>query len=276
MNGALRKKIGKIENNFTRDIADTDAINLPKRNVYFIYHDEIDNELLICECMMYRPRKRANGKNLPNITNPYNSNPANIPAGFTSSAAATVGGDAYWNYYYANGDIITRDNPAATGTDYGIVKYPLFSNNINDVVDIVRMPNNLNKSYVVAGNNKSIIFSFSNTQRRYANPGCFAAFIGVLAELNYNDVESTGMCFEDATSYPSISHPNGDSIDTSYLTTVIKKHPIIASFKLWGFTNVISGLADLNDGAHHHQGDHNTHLHSGDFTDVNVHIINQV
>lgn len=268
MNGAVRWKIGRIENTYISSIGDTDA-NIAIRQVLFYYHDQVDNEHLISTCAYNKTLKKRNGAILSSTTNL-----TLIPAGHTSNAAAPTGGDAFWNYYYANGDVVTRDNPqpgdvprnsGASGVsrDYGIVQYSVDPSNVN--TELIRMPDSLDIIFKVNGVNNRVTYSFSGTQRRYAHPGCFAAFIGILAHLSYDDVRSTGMCFIDGTSYPSVSHPNGDSIDTNYLSTQVKKRAIIASFRAWYFQHVISGTGDLNDGAHAHQADHNSHLHSGDF-----------
>jgi hypothetical protein len=285
MNGTNRKRVGRIENIFISSIADTDTINLSYRQVYYYYYDQIDNEHFICECQLYLPRRRSNGVILAQT-----STIASIPAGHTSDQAAPAGGDAYWNYYYANGDIVVRDehhagdqprNSTLSGPkDYGIVSYSeendaaiIASLGIN--AEIVKMPEDLSISFTVNNVTTRILFTFTSTQRRYANHGCFAAFIGVLAQLSYTNVVSTGMCFEDATSYPSVSHPNGDSIDTVYLENQTKKRAIISAFSEWGFSYIISGTADTGDGADEHRADHNSHLHSGNFLDTNVHVLNR-
>ncbi|SEM50470.1 hypothetical protein [Paenibacillus sp. OV219] len=258
--GGSRRKLGKVENRFIKEIPDLSP-HEPIRIVNFYYHDQLDNERFIAPCNFVKPRRRTNGAKLAD-----NSNLVNVPAGFTSDGAAP-GGDAFWNYYYANGDVVTRDNPAAGGKDYGIIRYRLASNDANDLVEVVRMPDLLNKTYEFNGTQYNIHYTFTNTQRRYANPGCFAAFVGVLAQLNFLNVQSTGMCFADATSYPSISHPNGDSIDTNPLDTPAERRAIIAAFRQWGFTQIISGTAAKfnGDGADLHRADHDTHLHSGNF-----------
>lgn len=272
MMGALPRRVGRIDNLFIEQIADASPI-IASRKVIFYYRDQLDNEHLVTECRLFKPRRRNNGVVLSNTT--VNNL---IPAGHTSNAAAPAGGDAFWNYYYGNGDVVTVDNPqpgdvprnsGASGVprDYGIVRYPVAGNNANDVVEVIRMPDTLAFSFIVNQVDQQITYAFSNTQRRCANPGCFAAFLGILAQLNYNNVQSTGMCFEDGTSYPSVSHPNGDSIDTVYLETQLKRRAIIAAFKEWEFTQVISGTDAMHngDGADLHSADHNSHLHSGNF-----------
>ena len=96
--------------------------------------------------------------------------------------------------------IISIDNPTAAGTDYGVRRYALADpNNVNDLVDLIRMPNTLNISEESGINELIITFTYLNTQRRYCNPACFAGFISVLAQLGRSDVVCTGMCFGDAT-----------------------------------------------------------------------------
>lgn len=263
--GGRKRMIGKVENRFIKEIPDLSP-HEPIRIVNFYYHDQLDNERFIAPCKIFKPRTRANGIGVAN-----NSNPVNVPAGFTRNGPAP-GGDAFENYYYANGDIVTRGNPAAGNRDYGILRYRLASNDANDLVVIVRMPDFLNKSYEFGGTQYHIHYTFLNTQRRYANPGCFAAFIGVLAQLNFLNVQSEGMCFADATSYPSKEHPNGDSIDTIHLDTPAERRTIIAACRQWGFRHIISGSAPKfnGDGADAHRADHDTHLHWGNFNELTV------
>ena len=81
------------------------------------------------------------------------------------------------------------------------------------------------------------------------------------------------MCFGDATSYPSLSHPNGDSVDTNYLVgDNINQQKIVNAFVGWNFTQVIIGSdyqrTVLN--GHLYNGDHNDHLHSGNFSSASL------
>ncbi len=277
MSGANRLRLGEIDNPFIKAIADASA-NIGIRRVFYYYYDAIDTEHIIDEDAnlfegreFSNPRRRANGQTVSG-----NSNPANVPAGWTSSAAAPAGGDAAMNYYYPNGDIVTRDTSgtAPPNTDYGIKRYPRLAGN----VELVRMTDNLDVQYKINNEQKVIRFVFVDTQRRFANPGCYAAFIGVLGELNYNDVECSGMCFGDATSFPSVSHPNGDSIDTHHLinaaggmTAAARRTAIVTQFRNLGFTQILSGSNPIHntDGADDQNALHNSHLHSGDFINAN-------
>lgn len=136
---------------------------------------------------------------------------------------------------------------------------------------MVRMPDGL--SYVK--DNTKIIFSFSNSQRRYCNPDCMAGFIGVLAELK-KEVECTGMCFSDATSYPSLSHPNGDSADTEYFTSLIEEQKKVDAFKKFHFVKIYRGDAGWYPSLKNtsYSDGHNNHLHAGEFDNTKIKIIN--
>ena len=120
------------------------------------------------------------------------------------------------------------------------------------------MPNGLNKKLT----NKSIIYSFTATVRRYCGPEHLACFIGALAETGFS-LKSAGACEEDGTCYPSVSHINGQSIDTGYLNDVDEQKFINAMHK-FGFTSQLRGkkkkiFTHTSDGGKLH----NNHLHSG-------------
>jgi hypothetical protein len=141
------------------------------------------------------------------------------------------------------------------------------------------MPDDVLVNFKVNGTDKQIKYEFVNTQRRYAFHGCFASLIGVLAETNIA-IQSTGMCFQDATSFPSISHPNGDSIDLRYFGTVgaaatpaelqerAKDVLMADTFRAWFFSQIVCGnnqLAWLAGHVNTNNSAHNDHLHSGNF-----------
>ena len=120
------------------------------------------------------------------------------------------------------------------------------------------MPDTLNKN---AGN-KSIIYSFTKTARRFCGPEHFAAFIGALAEDGYT-IKSGGACEKDGTCYPSVSHVNGQSVDTSYLNNTEEQKFINAMHK-FGFKEQLRGKSKKAF-THTSNGGklHNNHLHSG-------------
>jgi hypothetical protein len=274
--------------------------NSQSTQVVYYYHDLDDNVNEICQCDLVKVRPRANGQTflIPGTDDRKPGTEANVlvDCGVWAQSGPGPGADSNVNYYYGNlgggvwQRIVTRDgndnaNVDNTAPDYGYVRYGLLNPVANtSTIELVRMPDNLNVAFNVAGVARVITFDWRNTQRRYANPGCFAAFIGVLGEVNFNDVGSTGMCFADGTSFPSVTHPNGDSIDTAYLGPNLanidfpREQIILEAFIDWGFSEVIAGSNytannELPD-AHSHNGSHNDHLHSGNFITTSVEILN--
>jgi hypothetical protein len=185
-----------------------------------------------------------------------------------------------WKYYASHDNVTTYpadrrdeyDQIIVRGVhDNAIVSFQLDVSNPAELrVEIVKMPDQLHYVYKIGATNKMIHFTFFNTWRRFAHPGCFSAFIGVLAQLNYTNMLCTGMCFDDATSYPSVTHPNGDSVDTAHRGPLAEKRATVTAFRQFGFLSIISGddAEHLPDGADDHRDDHDDHLHSGGF-DVN-------
>lgn len=270
LNATVLRRIGHIENSATDQVR-------------YYYFNRIDNTHNICDVTHSRVRRRANGRRVATT-----SANANIPRGSIEQHAAPAGGDAAMNYYYNQGadttrqtpltnyfTILTRDTPGQ-GTDYGIRAYDLASNRADDMVDLVRMPDTLNYNQETGTNRVHAQFEWSGTQRRFANPGCFAGFIGVLVQLDRNDVRCTGMCFADATSYPSVTHPNGDSVDTGYLAAAATEQLKVNAFRDHYYTAIISGTTGwkANLANTTHRTDHNDHLHSGDFDTARVLILN--
>ena len=80
------------------------------------------------------------------------------------------------------------------------------------------MPDSLNKQF----DNFNIKYSFSDSQRRYANPELFAAMLGSIAVYN-KSVTTTGSAFKWGSCFPSINHINGMSIDFTYKSYKGKK-----------------------------------------------------
>ena len=269
-NGAtVLKRISNIQNDSTDQVR-------------YYFFNRIDNTHQICDVTQTRVRRRANGRAVPGT-----SAEANIPRGYIETGATATGGDAAMNYYYnepGSGDtsrktpltsyyrILTRDNPSAGGTDYGLKQYDLANpSDPNDMVDLVRMPDTLNYDEETGANRVLATFEWTGTKRRFANPGCFAGFIGVLIQLARTDVKCSGMCFGDATSYPSVSHPNGDSVDTSYLTTLAHEQSKVDAFRDHYYSNILSGLNKFRGltGTTPYRN-HDDHLHSGEFNSAKV------
>jgi hypothetical protein len=248
MNGTTRRKISKLEN--------------PSSNQACYFHYDIyGNELLIATCDKTNVMGRNNGAQV-----------GAVPRGALRTEAAPAGGNAETNHIFANAIVTTGNhrnaaNARAFPGAFRIVSYAASGRN----VPLVRMPNSLN----VTVNGSVIAYGFSNTRRRFCNPDCFAAFIGILSQYGLAGVNSTGMCFGDATSYPSLAHPNGDSVDTSYLANRQNQQDLLNAFVDWNFAQVIAGTSQrawlLN--AHSYAADHNDHLHSGDFDSNSIHNI---
>ena len=82
------------------------------------------------------------------------------------------------------------------------------------------------------------------------------------------------MCFADATSYPSVTHPNGDCADTAYYPTLALEQKKVDAFKFFHFEKIYRGNTSWYSnliGTIFSSG-HEDHLHSGEFN-TNVVII---
>lgn len=203
---------GTIEKNLPKGYDETRA-----KHIDYYYVDKNKVEHFIATAAASMVQKRKNGiKDLPSILN-----------GYTSKHEYPKGGNAQVGYSYPNGDIVVK------GTQFGIRKYPIDKGKIQ----LIRMPDELNYE----SDDFQITYRFQNSQRRYCNPMCFAGFIGALADINLSNIVCTGMCFGDATSYPSVSHPNGDSADTGYLSTLELEQKKVDAFKKFGFTRIYRG-----------------------------------
>ena len=246
MFGGSRKKIKSI-------------VNASSTNVVYFYYDKYDNEMMVTTRAKTSVMGRANGVQL-----------GVVPAGNTGRTAAP-GGEAQFNYSYANGSIVTTGShrnglkESRFAGQLRIVQYAASGNN----VDLVRMPNEL----AISQNGIIIDYNFTGSQRRFCNPECFAAFVGILAEVGITNLSSGGMCFGDATSYPSVSHPNGDSVDTYYLTGEnVNQQKLVNAFVGWNFEQVIIGTnyRGIILNGHSYNAEHNNHLHSGNFNSTSI------
>ena len=215
----------------------------------YVYHDSKNEEHVICTVDMTKVDKRNNGRKTV------------LSKGYISTYDYPKGGNAQTAHVYPDGDIIV------TGTQYGVRGYSKGTGK----VELVRMKDSLKYE---SGSVK-VFYSFSGSQRRYCNPDTYAGFIGALAHIGRKDVTCTGMCFADATSYPSVSHPNGDSADTSYFTSLSAEQVKVDGFKKYHFQNVLRGQGGWYSklqGTRFSSG-HEDHLHSGDFNSDKITII---
>jgi len=144
------------------------------------------------------------------------------------------------------------------------------------MVSLVRMPDSLNYDQGAGANRVRATFSYHRTARRYCNPGGFAGFLGVLIQLGRNDIVCTGMCFGDATSYPSVTHPNGDSVDTKYLGTQDEEQAKVNAFLDHYFTAIRRGRTGWKGALLRsvYTPNHEDHLHAEDFNASMIDVLN--
>ncbi|GAA3771747.1 hypothetical protein [Flavobacterium ginsengiterrae] len=228
---------GDIEKHIPKEIKDE-----YKDKYKYVYHDKSNNEHEICTVKWFMVDKRNNGTII-----------SSIPQGHIHTYNYPSGGNAQVAYVYANGDV------CVSGTTYGYRKYPKGEGK----VPLLRMMDNL--SY--EKDDVKIFYSFRSSQRRYCNPDAYAGFIGALAKLGREDVLCTGMCFDDATSYPSVTHPNGDCADTAYYSTLSLEQKKVNAFKDFHFEKIYRGSGSWYSslvGTIYSSG-HEDHLHSGEF-----------
>ena len=84
------------------------------------------------------------------------------------------------------------------------------------------------------------------------------------------------MCFGDATSYPSVTHPNGDSIDLSHRIPEAERITLVDAFRDdWSFGDIVTGNAAIHrrERAHGRNRRHNSHLHAGGFDTNDIEVI---
>lgn len=200
-----------------------------------------ETKIDVCILSIRKVRKRGNGKTEQAI-------PKDLKVAYTYPK----GGNAQEAYIDKDERIYVK------GTHYGIKSYPASTG----MVELVRMPDGLS----IKNGGITILFTFSSTQRRYCNPDTMAGFIGALAEFG-KPMKCTGMCFADATSYPSLSHPNGDSADTEYCSSLNDEQKKVNAFIHFHFTKIFRGKESWFPklaGTKFASG-HETHLHAGDF-----------
>ncbi len=234
-------KVGKIVK-FTPNEIDLGYEN----KIKYMYIDRIGKEHYVATLEFHEIVEKSNGKKI--ISLPKESE--------IISDEKISEGQTERRVIFKNGDI------AEFGSNEGKSFWILYKAMKNKLL-LVRMPDSLS----IFEKELKICFNFKQTKRRYCNPESFSGFIGALAELNRNDVFCTGMCFKEGSSFPSVSHPNGDSVDTSYFATLSEEKLKVTAFKKFHFAQIVSGtkgwfkLLDTDI----HKSDHNSHLHAGNF-----------
>jgi len=172
--------------------------------------------------------------------------------------------DARKKYYYKNGDIVVEGVHSNKIVVYSKSTY-------NEKTLLIKMPDELKLKI----KHKKFFYSFFETQRRYCHPDCFAGFIGALGQCNFEDIQCTGISYGDATCYPSVSHNNGRSIDTLYLSDMDNQQILIDAFKSFYFQSIFKGtnkrFSKLNNAIA--DSGHNDHLHAGNFNHSKIKLI---
>ncbi|MFD0864179.1 hypothetical protein ACFQ1M_18330 [Sungkyunkwania multivorans] len=223
--------------------------------VKYRYHNDKGDVFDISTCNLFEIDERLKG-----ISNDKKTAHV-VESGYDANNIVTYShASSRKKYSYSDGTIRTYGkfyNPDK-GTSYRLVTYKKGDKKVL----IVRMPDQLNKKI----GNQKVTFTFTKTARRYCGPEHFAGFIGALAEVEYENIKSGGSCEEDGTSYPSVSHINGQSIDTNYLGNNTKDQKFIDAMHNFGFKSILRGSSKK---AFNHTGNggklHNNHLHSGGF-----------
>jgi len=224
------------------------------KKVKYRYHDKNGNTYNIADCDLFEIDERLKGK-----SNDKKS-AHTVESGYDANNIVTYSHAASRKKYsYPDGTIRTygKFNNPDKGTSYRLVTYKKGSSKLL----IIKMPDSLNKKI----GDKKIVYSFTKTQRRYCGPEHFAGFIGALVDFKY-PIKSGGSCEKDGTSYPSVSHVNGQSVDTNYLGNNTKDQEFIDAMHKFGFKSILRGKSKK---AFNHTNDggklHNNHLHSGGF-----------
>jgi len=219
------------------------------KKVKYRYYDSSGDSFHICDGDLLTVKKKANGKHVTSFRTETPSNTIDYKSKNVS------GVDAKTSKVYSDGTVITE------GKKYGQSNYKIKYEGLSEEIVLVHMKK-LNRS------NKPVMkFHFHQTLREYSNPYYFAAFIGVLAEVEF-DVSCGGSCYEDGSSFPSLEHSNGFAIDTGYKYKKAEDNKIIAGMKKFGFTKRIRGSTTYLDTLTGHtkrdSGSlHDTHLHCG-------------
>ncbi|MGD1319260.1 hypothetical protein [Chryseobacterium sp. 2R14A] len=214
----------------------------------YIYHDKNEKEHEICIVDWLEIDKVKRQK----------PNPTSIPNGYISHEAFNIPGVNQKHVYkYSDGTVIASGEAGEGG---GSIKLKFVKSGGKAI--IVKIPDPLNYN----SENIKINLSFQNTIRKYMGRDHFAALIGALAECGLPLV-SEGSAMKDGTCFPSVSHTNGESIDSDYYNVENTQKYInaMANFGITTFyykpgmrlrkpTNAITFREDSHHRAHLHCG----------------------
>ncbi|MFC7773126.1 LysM peptidoglycan-binding domain-containing protein [Flavobacterium sp. GCM10027622] len=240
---------GKIEKRIPKEIKE----GFEKKYKY-VYHDKSDKEHAICILDWHNTKGKDVGvvfKTKPTHAEVLSDD--NVSEGSTSRRVK-----------YKNDDIAEYGKHPTKGKIWR-----LYKSNGKDI-ELIKMPDSLSYS------NGGIVvkYEFSQTKRRYTGPGVFAGFVGALAECSFSDgIVTTGSCFKEASCFPSAEHVNGRSVDTIYYNNLNKDQKFVDAVIKFKFTEVLVGnndyckkIKNASDGG----ALHNSHLHSGNFSDDKI------
>lgn len=243
---------GKIEKRIPQQIKEGF-----EKKFRYVYHDKSDKEHSVCILDWHNTKGKEVGvvfKTKPTHAEILSDD--NVSEGSTKRRVK-----------YKNGDIAEYGSHPTKGNIWR-----LYKSNGEDI-ELIKMPDSLNYS------NGGIVikYEFSQTKRRYTGPGVFAGFIGSLAECSFADgIVTTGSCFKEASCFPSAEHVNGRSVDTIYYNNLDKDQKFVDAVIKFKFTEVLVGdntyckkIKNASDGG----ALHNSHLHSGNFSDDKITVI---
>ncbi len=249
------------------DNKDLSLLDLNSEQIHYVYFEENGTRHDVASMDVLLINKMAKGVNVSNSP---------IPSGYTLPVIdyTSYNVNADYSYIYPNGDVITIGESGTNDPNYKVKYRP--NGKKTFIVHLLE----LNFSAL------SLAFTYSGTRRRYCRPEVTAAFIGALVDVGaFSDANittvpfnmiSTGSCFENGTSFPSLEHNNGNAIDTLYhnnnslLTNteeLARDQAFVDAISKFGATKILRGSPNhysagltiaTNGGAIH-----NTHLHSG-------------
>lgn len=223
----------------------------------YVYHDKNDKEHPVCILDWHKTKGKEEGvvyKSKPTHAEVLTDD--NVSDGSTSRRVK-----------YKNGDIAEYGKHPTKG-----LIWRLYKSNGQDI-ELIKMADSLNYS----SDGVVIKYEFSQTKRRYTGPGVFAGFIGALAECSFSEgIVTTGSCFREASCFPSAEHVNGRSVDSIYYKNIDKDQKFVDAVIKFKFTEVLVGnddyckkIKNASDGGTLH----NSHLHSGNFSDDKITVI---
>ena len=190
---------GKIEKHIPQEISKD-----YKQKYKYVYHDEKDNEHEICICDWHTIKKKQSDESANNLKKGSEDDTFWTHSPILSNNKVSDG-NTKRRVFYENGDVAEFGSHDSKGTIWR-----LFRATANDT-ELIKIPDSLNKQF----DNFKIKYSFIDSQRRYANPGLFAAMLGSIAVYN-KSITTTGSAFKWGSCFPSINHINGMSIDFTY------------------------------------------------------------